>query len=335
MHSLLRSIKSVFTRHQKSVMPEASGPRQICAERYALIKELGQGSFGSVSLMKDRRSGQVVATKTIRNDKPYRGRAPEARIFKDLLQPHPRITELLACFLDRVPGSSQVLIFEYCDGGDLFDLISKYTQRQAIIPESFLWQVAIHITEALAYLHYGARGSLVPPASTWTSIVHCDLKPENLLLKWKPGFSRKKIYPDVVLADFGVAQISSDRNGYNAGTLLYWPPEKLKNSKKADVWGLGAVLHTAAHGFPPVKDLPRRYTDNRENQDWWNKQSESREVICFSPRYSVALDKIAQDMLQINPAKRESSLWLDRLLKGVGRKIREKLFEPFPSWAFD
>ena len=302
-----------------------------------MVKELGQGTFGSVSLMKDRRTGQIVAAKTLRNSNPYRGKVNEARIFKEHLASHPRITDLLACFLDRVPGSSQVLVFEYCDAGDLFDLIGKYKRHAAKIPEAFLWHLGTHLSEAVSYLHYGIRGSDTRGPSNWTPILHCDIKPENLLLRWPPGESRRQRYPDIVLADFGVAYITSDGSRFSAdgGTPLYWPPESTKNSKKGDVWAMGATIHHAAHGFPPNKPLPSSYDKTSANEIRWLKQAQSKHVTHLRPRYSsFILDRIVcVSMLSFNVDQRLSSRELDNMFKIHGRSVRDATFKPLESWG--
>ena len=283
--------------------------------------------------MKSRTTGQVVAVKTLRNENPYRGRVKEANVFSNYLKPHPRITEMIICFLDQIPGSSQVIVFEYCDAGDLWDLLSKFREHRYKVPESFLWHIGIHMSEALAYIHHGVRGSGRP--AHWTGVIHADIKPENILLRWVPGESRNSRYPDIVLADFGVAQIEGAVSPNDNGTPEWWPPEKTKNSKAADVWALGAILHLAALGESPAKPLPTAYTDSHERRAWWHRQSRSRQVSSIYPRYAQILSYlVCERMLKRDPRQRPSSIELDRLFQEKGRRLRDHLFKALPSWAF-
>merc|ERR1712048_1539213 len=79
-------------------------------------------------------------------------------------------------------------------------------------------------------------------------VVHCDLKPDNIMWTERPGQD-----PWVRIVDFGCARLDSNReDGRNwslaengAGHIGKWAPEmalRLKITDRADVWGLAISL---------------------------------------------------------------------------------------------
>lgn len=110
---------------------------------------------------------------------------------------------------------------EFCDCGDLGDLIKAYRLREQkhktteYIPESFIWHAFLALMDGLHFLATGSsymsvdlnRGDIdaAKRAKPWTPIVHRDIKCDNVMLKSRstPG-STKPLY--VILTDFGMAE---------------------------------------------------------------------------------------------------------------------------------
>ena len=202
-------------------------------------------------------------------------------------------------------GLPLVLYFEFCAGGDLSDFVSH--KRNS---EYFIWSVFLQLAEALAFLLYGdnrrAKSPDTPPAG-WEPVLHLDVKPANIFLRRRP--SSRDPYPDVVLGDFGLATVHSVAR--DCGTWEWIGPEIGQNrlTAKSDVWGLGAVIHTLAHGYGPVDPPPRSWRG--ESEDWYDLPS-ARHVRPMPPRYSDKLNDNLIDCLAKSPSNRVSS---DRLVR--------------------
>ena len=77
------------------------------------------------------------------------------------------------------------------------------------------------------------------------NIVHCDLKPENVLLS---SVTNEFGYPQIKLCDFGFARIIEEKSFRRSvvGTPAYLAPEVLLNkgyNRSLDMWSVGVVLY--------------------------------------------------------------------------------------------
>ena len=90
------------------------------AERYDVIKILGEGSFGKVYLMRDKTRRALVCVKIIKIKNIPRKEREATKMEVDLLRRlnHPNIVRYLDSFLSK-NGESLCICMEYCDGGDL------------------------------------------------------------------------------------------------------------------------------------------------------------------------------------------------------------------------
>lgn len=90
-------------------------------------------------------------------------------------------------------------------------------------------------------------------ASTRSSSLFTDLKPENLLYQTKNPDS------DLVLADFGIAKMLDTKDEVlttMAGSFGYAAPEvmlKKGHGKPVDMWSMGVITYTLLCGYSPFR----------------------------------------------------------------------------------
>ncbi|MBT8484573.1 MAG: serine/threonine protein kinase [Phycisphaerales bacterium] len=224
-------------------LPCGFGPPWADAPRYELIEVLGTGAFGQVYLAIDRKLSDsdhsaLVSIKVLPATDPdswarQRGidEATKARRIE-----HPNVVRVL----DRgTSGDDEdYIVYEYVDGGDL----GKWARRQ---------HAPLALTEATRLIAAISRGV---HAAHMAGLVHCDLKPNNVVLT-ADGTPK--------VADFGVAirtgDVSTGPAGEPNGNLAFMSPEQFRTEPHAltiptDVYALGGMLFWLVTGKLPNGD---------------------------------------------------------------------------------
>ncbi|TPP60389.1 3-phosphoinositide-dependent protein kinase [Fasciola gigantica] len=275
-------------------------------------KEIGQGSFSTVYVVREVASDAEFAMKVVEKQHVRRNRAVESVMMeKEVLKRinHAFIIRLYYTFQDE---SRLFYVLEYARGGTLLDYLIRLTSFD--IPCARFYAAEIFV--ALEYLHK-------------QSIVHRDLKPENVLLTENMH---------IKLADFGSAIILNDprvKAPSFTGTPEYVSPEMLAccthldddeddgnkdtdntESKKnkpvdsqfpfekiaylMDYWAFGCVIYQFISGRPPF-----RSQRNDHAYEAFGK------ILNLSYSFMDRFDPIAKDLVEnlllIDPLQRLGS----------------------------
>ncbi|XP_022249184.1 serine/threonine-protein kinase D1-like isoform X1 [Limulus polyphemus] len=205
---------------------------------YQIIPDevLGSGQFGIVYGGVHRTSGRSVAIKVI--DKTKLPTKQEAHLKNEviILQNinHPGVVTLEK----MVETSSRIFVIMEKLRGDMLEMILSSEKRRLSerITKFLIYQILI----ALKHLHF-------------KNIVHCDLKPENVLL------SSNSDFPQVKLCDFGFARIIGERSFRRSlvGTPAYLAPEVVRNkgyNRSLDMWSVGVIIYVSLSGTFPFNE---------------------------------------------------------------------------------
>ena len=205
-------------------------------QRFTLQKVLGRGGMGDVWLARDDRLERLVALKLVPEAvclDPVAQDEVRRATRKSLLLTHPNIGRIFDFVEDE---RSAAIAMEYVDGSTLSALRAEKRAKCFAVSELAPWVASL--CDALAYAHDSA------------GIVHCDLRPANLMVN--KGFELKVI-------DFGIAgsrcDFLSDENGQpSRGALNYMSPQQLRGDEPVatdDIYAVGATLYELLSSKPP------------------------------------------------------------------------------------
>ncbi|XP_043536803.1 serine/threonine-protein kinase D1 isoform X2 [Chiloscyllium plagiosum] len=197
---------------------------------------LGSGQFGIVYGGKHRETGRDVAIKVI--DKLRFPTKQESQLRNEvaILQglSHPGVVNLECMF--ETPEKVFVVMEKL--HSDMLEMI--LSSERGRLPERITKFMITQILVALRHLHF-------------KNIVHCDLKPENVLL------ASAEPLPQVKLCDFGFARIIGEKSFRRSvvGTPAYLAPEVLLDkgyNRSLDMWSVGVILYVSLSGTFPFNE---------------------------------------------------------------------------------
>ncbi|KAG6622337.1 NEK/NEK1 protein kinase [Phytophthora cinnamomi] len=188
---------------------------------YSRVKLLGEGSFGRVFLMREKKSGgRLVCVKQVHRVHQSKkqafappGRDRSSGVEVDLMKKlrHPNLIRLLKSFVGPSPLRQQHIVMEYCSGGDLRNYLkaaSRVDGNQPLcLAEDKIWYWFVQLALGLHHMHD-------------QRVLHRDVKTANIFLS-NAGY--------LVLGDLGIARklSSGDAAATVIGTPLYMAPEVL------------------------------------------------------------------------------------------------------------
>ncbi len=262
----------------------AQPPAQVAG--YDVQRCLGEGAYGSVWLAAEQNTGKLVAIKFY----SHRGGVDWSLLNRE-------VEKLAVLYTSRdIIGLLQVgwdadapyYVMEYLENGSLANLLA----HGALSPAEAV-RIVTAVTRALKHAHK-------------SGILHCDLKPENVLLD---GDLNPR------LADFGQSRLSHEQSPA-LGTLFYMAPEQADLNAipdpRWDVYALGALFYHTLCGEPPYRSAESERLI-REAPTLAARLAVYRNLIARQPRPTAhrhlrdvdrRLVEIIDRCLEVDPAKR-------------------------------
>jgi len=253
---------------------------------YEVIKTLGEGAYGQVFKVMNKKTKNIRAMKVINKLKACLDEDDENNLIKEInvlrSLDHPNILKIYEYY--STPRKLYI-ISELCNGGELFDRISKV--------KYFNEKVAAHILRqllsAITFCHSN-------------NVIHRDLKPENILIESE---NEKEEFFTIKVIDFGTSEIFRKNKllDKKIGTPLYIAPEVLNNqyNEKCDLWSTGVILYILLCGSPPFygsndNEIYKKITSGKYSMkgvEWGEISTDAKDLIKnllvkdYTSRYSA------------------------------------------------
>jgi len=245
--------------------------KDLRRSRYRLLGLVGQGQFGRVYCAVHRRTGQLVALKDLDHERfPTHKFLRELRFLLSLEHPN-----IVTCYALEHTRTGRYLVMDYCEGGTLRGLMDEDTRLS--LPQSI--KITADVLSGLAQAHQ--RG-----------IVHCDIKPENILLNLEPHGWKGRV------SDFGIARLSQEIGAEphsgtgNTGSPAYMAPERFygQYSKTSDLYSVGVLLYELLSGDRPFSGTPGELMSAHLNKPL---QFPNSIAAAWHPVLTMSLQKLA------------------------------------------
>jgi eukaryotic-like serine/threonine-protein kinase len=217
---------------------QMSVTQPLLAERYRLVRSLGQGGMGRVWLARDEVLHRDVAIKEVippagltaeERDEMRRRTLREARAAARLN--HPSVVRVYDVVRTDV---HPWIVMEYVPSRSLHEVLAE----DGPLPATQVAQIGLQVLGALRAAHRAG-------------VLHRDVKPSNVLLTDDGR---------VVLTDFGLATMPGEatvtRPGMVLGSPAYIAPERAREGHagpESDLWSLGATLYAGVEGSSPYQ----------------------------------------------------------------------------------
>ncbi|MDJ0843445.1 MAG: serine/threonine-protein kinase [Crocosphaera sp.] len=207
----------------------------ISRSKYRILKQIGQGQFGRVYFGISRQTGEFVALKSLPKGFPTNRFLREFSCLVSVRHPN-----IVACQGMEYHGQGRYLVMEYCEGGTLRHLMNFSGELSLRLRLDLIIDILAGLEEAHQH-----------------NIIHCDIKPENILLSVTADKWIGKV------TDFGIAKTVQQSNnnklesGYT-GSPGYMAPERFygKSSYACDIYSVGIILYELMVGERPFSGLP-------------------------------------------------------------------------------
>ncbi|XP_034428627.1 serine/threonine-protein kinase MAK isoform X6 [Hippoglossus hippoglossus] len=274
--------------------------------RYTTLRQLGDGTYGSVLMGRSNESGELVAIKRMKRKFYSWEECMNLREVKSLKKlNHANVVKLKEVIREN---DHLYFVFEYMKE-NLYQLMKD---RKKLFPESAIRNISFQILQGLSFIHKHG-------------FFHRDMKPENLLC----------MGPELVkIADFGLAREIRSKPPYTdyVSTRWYRAPEVLLRSSTysspIDLWAVGCImaeLYTLRPLFPGNSEVDEIFKicqvlGTVKKMDWSEgyqlasamnfrfPQCVPTHLKTLIPNASNEAIALMRDMLQWDPKKRPTAV---------------------------
>ena len=263
-------------------------------DRYTLVELLGEGGMARVFRAElQGPSGFIkpVALKFLKSETGHVSLEEQLHLARE------------ACLIGQLKHRNLVDVYALDEQrGQPFicmELIQGYTLARLIeerspLPASVVLEIAIAVAEGLECAH-AMRGQ-----ASNSGLVHCDLKPSNILISHQG---------DIKVADFGIAvRLSELQSGFEQrfGTLFYMSPEQRTGGvldQRTDIFSLCLVVATAVLGQNPAQ---RKASDDSTEVlfDPSLREHDVQDIDAAAPGLAATLTR----GLSVDPDERQSTM---------------------------
>ncbi|KAG7526374.1 serine serine/threonine-protein kinase MAK isoform X2 [Solea senegalensis] len=274
--------------------------------RYTTLRQLGDGTYGSVQMGRSNESGELVAIKRMKRKFYSWEECMNLREVKSLKKlNHANVVKLKEVIREN---DHLYFVFEYMKE-NLYQLMKD---RRKLFPESVIRNISFQILQGLSFIHKHG-------------FFHRDMKPENVLC----------MGPELVkIADFGLAREIRSKPPYTdyVSTRWYRAPEVLLRSSiyssPIDLWAVGCImaeLYTLRPLFPGNSEVDEIFKicqvlGTVKKMDWPEgyqlatamnfrfPQCVPTHLKTLIPNASQEAIALMKDMLQWDPKKRPTAV---------------------------
>ena len=231
---------------------------------FARLGVLGNGTFGRVELVKDRRDNKLVALKI-----QQKQQLCQFDVVAKVQQEREIMLNISHTFICQLYGTFQdqnciYMVLQCHNGGDLYSLVDR---KGGCLSDTETKFYAAPIVSAIEYLHQ-------------QHIVYRDVKTENVVID-------QQGYP--VLIDFGNAKRLSENSGITftmCGTMQFLAPEVIRgtgHSYASDCWSVGIMIYELLTGCS-------MFSTNVNNEDGTNEDLDPMAVMKLVLEQEIRFD---------------------------------------------
>lgn len=249
------------------------------ADRYDIVRKLGEGGMGVVYVAKDTNTGEELVLKLIHPELVTGEQAIKALLAEGLTARQIRHPNIVAVYDVAQWNGQPYFSMEFVRGGTLRAWMTDHSGKDVPLPTAA--GLIDAILEGMSEAHR-------------CGIVHRDLKPENVMLAGDPAagdFSLK-------ILDFGIAKALSVKTGSGGGTGRpigtppYMAPEQQTSADtvgpQADLFALSVMFYELLMGAAPLRG--------------WESVSKDRRDV------PSAVDALLEKGLKARPRSRQASV---------------------------